>query len=431
VADVGDGWDSTYAVAYYISQNLALQDPSGKTHETERGAVMVMGGDQVYPSATREGYNNQLLQPYAAAQEKSLDPNHYPHLFVVPGNHDWYDSLSSFTRLFCQQRWFAAWKTRQYRSYFALKLPHRWWLIGTDVQLASDVDDAQVKYFRRIAEQFMQPDDRIILCNAEPHWIYAHIYGQNDDNYKDNNLAFLEMKVFEKQKIAAFIAGDLHHYRRHAAPDGTQKITAGGGGAFLHPTHGPNVEEMPESDVSARSKRMRRVFKCEKSFPEIAKSTQLCRRNWGFPFFEYSVRRVDRHPLSFYRMGDHGPLARLRSSAVARRAAASVSQLYDQSNWSALGSDRPFGPDLFYRHPLGRLPLDRRADSRAHSSERDLRGGMDHRPLFCRVHFGQHISAKRLYGLDSSPRRWNYVRHRLDCWLGNYGRLPVGLFKYL
>jgi len=266
VADVGDGWDSTYAVAYYISQNLALQDPSGKTHETERGAVMVMGGDQVYPSATREGYNNQLLQPYAAAQEKSLDPNHYPHLFVVPGNHDWYDSLSSFTRLFCQQRWFAAWKTRQYRSYFALKLPHRWWLIGTDVQLASDVDDAQVKYFRRIAKQFMQPDDRIILCNAEPHWIYAHIYGQNDADYKDNNLAFLEMKVFEKQKIAAFIAGDLHHYRRHAAPDGTQKITAGGGGASFIPPMArtsrrcPNPTSVREANVRVASSNVRSHF---------------------------------------------------------------------------------------------------------------------------------------------------------------------------
>lgn len=287
VADVGDGWDSTYAVAYYISQNLTFKDSTGKTHETERGAVMVMGGDQVYPSANRDRYNNQLLRPYAAALEKTPNPNHYPHLFVVPGNHDWYDSLSSFTRMFCEQRWFGAWKTRQHRSYFALKLPQRWWLIGTDVQLASDIDDAQVKYFREIADHHMQPDDRIILCNAEPHWIYAHIYGQDDTNYRDNNLAYLELKIFQKQTISAFIAGDLHHYRRHECEDKgkqIQKITAGGGGAFLHPTHGPDVQKMEEAEVDVRKTAARRVFECKKSFPEMDDSKRICRRNWKFLF---------------------------------------------------------------------------------------------------------------------------------------------------
>jgi hypothetical protein len=282
VADVGDGWNSTYAVAYYLSRDhLTLKAPGGQLHPTTRGAVLVMGGDQVYPAASRAEYQGQLVLPYEAALEKTPSPS--PHLFVVPGNHDWYDSLASFLRLFCEQRWFAGWKTRQYRSYFALRLPAHWWLVGTDVQLASDIDDAQVKYFERIATKFMNPDDRIILCNAEPHWIYAHIYGEADSNYQDNNLAFLENKVFCDQEIAVFLAGDLHHYRRHASDDNTQKITAGGGGAFLHPTNGPEVAKITEAADTSR-KAPGRTFFCKAAFPTIRESTNMCRRNFGFLF---------------------------------------------------------------------------------------------------------------------------------------------------
>src|SRR6266516_2843004 len=50
---------------------------------------------------------------------------------------------------------------------------------GTDVQLDSDIDRPQVQYFEWVAAQ-MAEGDRVILCNAEPHWIYAGIYGTRD-----------------------------------------------------------------------------------------------------------------------------------------------------------------------------------------------------------------------------------------------------------
>jgi hypothetical protein len=57
-----------------------------------------------------------------------------------------------------------------------------------------------------------------------------------------NNLGFLLGEwVLGKKKIKTYLtlSGDLHHYRRHEhITDPTQqKIVAGGGGAFLHPTH--------------------------------------------------------------------------------------------------------------------------------------------------------------------------------------------------
>ncbi len=270
VADVGDGWNSTYAIACALAQpNLTLADERGIRHETKRGAILVFGGDEVYPVASRSEYKQRLVAPYECALRNTQPPN--PSVYAVPGNHDWYDSLVAFTRLFCTREWFAGWQAKQTRSYFAAKLPRGWWLLGTDVQLDSDLDDRQIEYFKLVAKA-MAPEDRVILCNAEPHWIYAQIYGEDDPDYNENNLAFLENKVL-KRKVAVFLAGDLHHYRRHEAGDGTQKITAGGGGAFLHPTHGPDVSTLANGN-----------FKLKQSFPDPGTSKSLSWRNLLFLF---------------------------------------------------------------------------------------------------------------------------------------------------
>ena len=266
IADTGDGWHSTYSVAYYVAQP-ELKVP-GVEESMPRGEILIFGGDEVYPTSSRPVYRQRLIDPFEAALPKT-DPPH-PRAFAVPGNHDWYDSLVSFTRLFCQRRWFAGWKTRQSRSYFALKLPHRWWLIGTDVQLDSDIDFPQVQYFKQIA-RCMGADDRIILCTAEPHWIYDKLLKKYDNEINENNLAFLEEDIFCR-KIAVFISGDLHHYRRHATDDNRHKITAGGGGGFLHPTHGGDVSEL------------RNHFKLKEAFPKREESSRLTWRNLGFLF---------------------------------------------------------------------------------------------------------------------------------------------------
>lgn len=269
VADTGDGWDSTYAIACCAAQpTLNVTDPNGQAHPTARGSILIFGGDEVYPTPDRKEYQQRLVQPYEAAL-RSSDPLH-PFVFAIPGNHDWYDSLVSFTRLFIAKKWFAGWIAPQGRSYFALKLPHEWWLIGTDVQLGSDIDELQLKYFREAAKQMGQRD-RVILCTAEPHWIYSKLYEDYDsDVYCESNLEFLERKIFGR-KVSVFIAGDLHHYRRHAAADHTQKITAGGGGAFLHPTHGADVSTLQGG------------FTLKSSFPDVATSKCLCWRNLVFP----------------------------------------------------------------------------------------------------------------------------------------------------
>ncbi len=241
-SDVGDGWNPTYAVAYHLAQpTLKLGDT-----ETQRGRILVFGGDEVYPTASRPEYQRRTLAPYQTALPETVAP--HPHLFAIPGNHDWYDSLVAFTRFFTARQWFGGWQPQQRRSYFALKLPHGWWLLGTDVQLASDIDAEQVAFFQRVAEKEMAADDRVILCNAEPYWIHEQKYSELDPAYAEHNLKFLEHRVLKGRRISVFIAGDLHHYRRHEDAEGRQKITAGGGGAFLHPTHGADVSKLAVDD---------------------------------------------------------------------------------------------------------------------------------------------------------------------------------------
>ncbi|MEP6743161.1 MAG: hypothetical protein ABJB61_11730, partial [bacterium] len=272
VGDVGDGWNPTYAVAHCLSQptlSIAREvAPEKGPCLTKRGDILIFGGDQVYPIANRLNYKQRLLGAYQTALESTEPPR--PHAFAIPGNHDWYDSLVSFTRLFCQKRMFAGWQTDQARSYFALKLPGRWWVLGTDVQLDSDIDVPQVNYFKDVAKE-IQAGDRVIICTAEPHWVYSALYAKDDSNYNENNLAYFEKKIIGgKAKVVAFIAGDQHHYRRFESADGTQKITAGGGGAFLHPTHGEVLDRLPGG------------FTHKRSYPARGKSIELSLLNLFF-----------------------------------------------------------------------------------------------------------------------------------------------------
>ncbi len=299
VSDLGDGWDSSYAVAYYLSKEKLTLDGEN----TKRGEILIMGGDEVYPTATREEYENRLERPFRAAMTTN-EPGKHPFLFAIPGNHDWYDSLSNFSRIFLTEEYFAKdkeavnnndtgddrdnlpgrWRTPQERSYFVLKLPHGWWLVGIDLQLDSDLDTGQIEYLRAAARD-MSDGDKIILCSPEPYWVFAEIYKDEkefDSKFVENRLnkKFLEDRVFtqfnrlgkeiKKQKIAVYVAGDLHHYYHLETDDQVHKITAGGGGAFLHPTHGP-LDDAFKKEFRA-------------AFPTSEESQQYTKVNLLFPF---------------------------------------------------------------------------------------------------------------------------------------------------
>ena len=239
ICDTGDGWNPTYSIACLVGEDSLTVE--GAPIPLPRGEFTVLGGDQVYPVASAETYRHRMEGPYYAARFKSIDKDERTPVYALPGNHDWYDGLTAFIRLFCQKdRWVGQWKARQTRSYFAIQLPHRWWVWGLDVQLESDLDVPQVDYFKSVAKNLLKAGDRVIIVSPEPTWIEAGRTGGEADSQSHKNMMYLEHLIHGKEaKIPVKIAGDLHHYARYQGEDGTgQLITCGGGGAFLHGTYG-------------------------------------------------------------------------------------------------------------------------------------------------------------------------------------------------
>ncbi len=279
LADLGDGWNATYTMALLLAQEeLQVGDL-----RLPRGQVLIMGGDQVYPTATRQEYYRRLVDPYRAARPVK-DPQSPTDLYVIPGNHDWYDGLTSFTRLFCRGRSLGGWSTRQERSYFALRLPHRWWLFGLDIQLESDIDQPQLNYFERIID-LMEPDDRVILCNAEPIWVF-------ENREKDGgppNLPYLESKILAKctAGVSLMVAGDSHHYCHFENKERHQhRITSGGGGAFLHETHNlPKTIKLKTTKHGVPGSDETLQYERTTVFPDVSDSRRLMLRNIFFPWW--------------------------------------------------------------------------------------------------------------------------------------------------
>lgn len=233
IADTGDGFASTYTVAWLQSQpKLSVGGV-----ETQRGELLLLGGDQVYPDATYSNYMNRFKRVFEWAYPDSGEPDDvkHPPVFAIPGNHDWYDGLNYFLAFFCSVKpWkLGNWRAIQRRSYFAARVADNVWVWGTDIQLSENVDSPQAEYFRGIAKQ-MPMGSLIILMTAVPGW-----YAPTERGF--NCLGYIEKiahKADRNLSVPLVLSGDVHHYARYECKEvGTQFITCGGGGAFLHATN--------------------------------------------------------------------------------------------------------------------------------------------------------------------------------------------------
>lgn len=273
VADLGDGFNATYSVAYLLAQPELTVDG----HRLPRAQTLVMGGDQVYPSAAYASYEDRCKGPYQAALP--VPPPEKPTLFAVPGNHDWYDGLTAFLRLFVRSRDrnFAGWGTGQSRSYFAVELPAGWWLLGVDDQSGSYLDDPQLAYFDEVARR-LGPESKVIIAAPAPTWVKAA-----DSPTAYDSIDYFIRTIIDPTgaRVRLLISGDLHHYARYSGPD-RQLITCGGGGAYLYPTHKlPERIEVPPRDTLARRASSTQPYDLVARYPDAARSR---RYGWGiFP----------------------------------------------------------------------------------------------------------------------------------------------------
>jgi hypothetical protein len=255
LADTGDGWDSTYSIAMCVSQPARLVGQA----ELPPGRVLLLGGDQVYPTPAQGGYRTHFLDPFRAAfpapvlegargnPEQSVPVKDAPLIVATPGNHDWYDGLRGFSELFCNCKPVGAWRTQQRTSYYALKVAQGWWIWGLDLQLESAVDRPQRSYFEQMLLK-LGPGDRVVVCTPEPSWVEEAERVERENRKALPSLeirtprfrSLSEIEELLGPRLALVLAGDSHHYARYApAPGeaGPQRITCGGGGAFLHGTH--------------------------------------------------------------------------------------------------------------------------------------------------------------------------------------------------
>ena len=273
VADLGDGFDATYSVAYLLAQQELGVGPA----RLPRGDLLVMGGDQVYPTASGQRYEDRCKGPYQAALPTADgDGRPAPTLFALPGNHDWYDGLTAFLRLFARRDGgrIGGWVTCQTRSYFALKLPHRWWLLAMDAQGDAYMDDPQVEYFREVAKE-LRPGDRVIVCTPQPSWVKTEEHPAEYDT-----IDYFVRTIIDRTgaQVPLMLTGDLHHYARYSQVDGGERqlITFGGGGAYLYATHHlPNRITVPPKKTIVRKSSPTRDFTLERTYPTKRHSRAL------------------------------------------------------------------------------------------------------------------------------------------------------------
>lgn len=267
LADTGDDVSVSRAVAGLVFAPYQLPDPvepSG-TVIAPRGDVLLFGGDTAYPVATAEEIRSRVVEPFNDVLETRSD-NGSRVLLGIPGNHDWYDGLDGFGRVFRRKvddnpygsyrpragtknptviDRTAAWAREFVRggqvskpraldligyssvqgaSYFALPVAPGISLLGVDRQL-KNVDTRQRLFFQEHLNQRLAVAPWVVLPDPVHHFGEPSATGTAMIESLGLNLAGRSHLV---------MAGDIHHYRREHQ-DKTLHITAGGGGAFLHP----------------------------------------------------------------------------------------------------------------------------------------------------------------------------------------------------
>jgi hypothetical protein len=263
VADTGDDVEVSARVAELVVGEYDVPVPGG-TEEIRipRGDLLLFGGDTAYPVATATEIEARLLRPWNRVFAAHNDGRRRA-LLGIPGNHDWFDGLDGFARMFRARQgpleeergptapgaeqpakhlatWMEAfamgkhivkrrtlplvnYEPLQRASYFALSLAPDLDLWGADRQLRQ-VNFQQRRFFSDRRHE--QPGRHLVLCLPEPLRAY------NEPSSVAHG-AVTSLNLDPSTEPVLCLAGDLHHYERwHSGP--TLNVTAGGGGAFLH-----------------------------------------------------------------------------------------------------------------------------------------------------------------------------------------------------
>lgn len=312
VCDTGDDYDLSLAVGRMVLSDHTLGGEEAR--RLPRGDVLIFGGDTAYPLSTGYELERRLLRPWNAVLQEWAPDHRSRVLLGIPGNHDWYDGLDGFGRLFRRspledlpapaagapvsapgesfgERVEGALVRQLHVDELteSLRLAGEAWaalaaiLRGSTVRkagrlglagyravqeasywalpLAPGLDlwgvdrqlrsaDFRQRVFFAQRRAEAQPP-RVLLVAPDP----ALAYGEpNEPGMQLLNACHLSL---DRDRIL-YLTGDVHHYERQAVADSLHVI-AGGGGAFLHgsriaPDAGsaPPVVVYPDKNVSLR-----------------------------------------------------------------------------------------------------------------------------------------------------------------------------------
>jgi hypothetical protein len=298
VSDIGDGQRAMYTTAVVVQDDLHVEGAldalaAAKTGRAQvpavgaapagwstlpRGRVLVVGGDTAYPLADTINLEHHVRQPFTWAYRDLVAAGRLvdddgrargAHDIVgIPGNHDYYDQLTGFNRMFRAPLTNEAGPAprgkrpplallgltrRQNASYFALHLPWQWQLWGLDP--ADDGFDFRQEFFFRAQGA---PRKRIVLTPSPPV-AFGRVIAPRAvlaglarlglvAPYLDGTAALLDGHAPDPAWPRALapgtcqidLSGDMHHYERYgatAAQPAYAAIVSGAGGAFHHPTY--------------------------------------------------------------------------------------------------------------------------------------------------------------------------------------------------
>jgi len=265
IADTGDDVSVSEAVARLVFATYEVDDPAkgGERITLPRGDVLMFGGDTAYPVANELEIHNRVIVPFSRVLDQVGDGKRRV-LMGVPGNHDWYAGLDGYGRMFRERRgmvdladaqrpnevvrfaqighfvsWVEAFRVGRYvtkrstlplagyvpvqdASYFALRLAPNLDIWGADRQLRA-VDFEQRAFFAHLRQE----GRGVALILADP----AHAFLEPNPAGL-HILDALDLRLDEDSLLV--LAGDTHHYCRERIGK-SEHVTAGGGGAFLHP----------------------------------------------------------------------------------------------------------------------------------------------------------------------------------------------------
>ncbi|MBL9109010.1 MAG: hypothetical protein JNM74_07060 [Myxococcales bacterium] len=311
-ADTGDDRDVSRAVGRMLAREYLLpndEGPSAPASEGERvlprGEILMMGGDIAYPVATADEIHERLVLPWNEALRAARDTQRARVLLGVPGNHDWYDGLDGFGRLFrkrVNERFIADDRARGSRLDRRLRKVRgrKVGLVARQLHLDEVSGLMQLllgalETFRRVftgrtakkrrhlalrgyvplqeASYFALPlargldlfgiDRQLSRLDFRQRAFFKRHRKEHPERavlvlsadpalaYGERNepgAAALEaVRLDLKKDKIFFISGDFHHYERRTVGPSCH-IVAGGGGAFLH---GTRINRAPSGDPDA------------------------------------------------------------------------------------------------------------------------------------------------------------------------------------